>query len=258
MPHPPPFHRKQVYPALPRFFPQSIDTRHALIQGEDARHIAQVLRLRPGDRLTLCDGQGSDYQARILSLSPQEVSLELLSQSPSRSEPSLRLHLYQCCPKGDKLEWIIQKCVELGAFSITPVLSRFCVSRPDPKSAAKKGERYQKIALSAAKQSGRGLVPAVHPQIPLEQALRELSALPCSLFFYEQASLPLRQVLEKAPSSGDIGLLIGSEGGFSPEEAAQAAAAGLHTVSLGPRILRCETAPLAACTAILYATGNLE
>ena len=242
---------------MPRFFPQSIDARRALIQGEEARHIAQVLRLGPGDEITLCDGRGSDYQARITSLSPQEVALEILSQSPSRSEPTVRLHLYQCCPKGDKLDWIIQKCVELGVYAVTPVISRFCVSRPDPKSAAKKGERYQKIALAAAKQSGRGIVPTVHPQIPLEQALARLSALPCSLFFYEQAHTPLRRVLENAPPA-EIGLLVGSEGGFSPEEAAQAAAAGLHTVSLGPRILRCETAPLAACTAILYATGNLE
>lgn len=242
---------------MPRFFTQYIQDNTAFLRGEDVRHVGQVLRMRPGEELTLCDGAGTDYQARITSLSETEIALEILSSEPSRSEPSLRLHLYQCCPKGDKLEWIIQKCVELGVYDITPVLSRFCVSRPDGKSAAKKGERYQKIALSAAKQSGRGRIPTVRPQISLDKALEELAAWP-SLFFYEHSTRPLRSVLAQFLPGGDIGLLIGSEGGFSPEEAEQAASAGLQTVSLGPRILRCETAPLVACTAVLFATGNLD
>lgn len=247
---------------MPRFFTREIAGDQARITGEDVKHISQVLRMAPGDTLELCDGQGYDYQGEILELSREEVRLRLLSRCPSKSEPSLHFHLFQCIPKSDKMEWIIQKSVELGVGEITPVLSEFCVSRPDPKGAEKKGERYQKIALSAAKQSGRGKIPQVRTQIPFSQAAAQGKGLSCGLFFYEKGGLPLSRVVTAPPfplpPGASIGLLVGSEGGFSEKEARVASEAGWIPVTLGPRILRCETAPLAALAALLFATGNME
>lgn len=246
---------------MPRFFTQDITETGGCITGEDAKHIAKVLRMKVGDELTVCDTKGRDYDCMIEEIGAGEVRLKVLSVAPSQSEPDVRVHLYQAMPKADKMETIIQKAVELGAASITPVMTRRCVSRPDAKSMDKKLVRYNRIALEAAKQCGRGVVPPVLPLLELPQALEQMQRTGCPILFYENATAPAKQVIAKARESGkelEIAVLIGAEGGFDEDEVALAMERGCHILSLGKRILRCETAPLAALTILMYETGNME
>ncbi len=246
---------------MPRFFTQDITEAGGCITGEDAKHIAKVLRMKVGDELTVCDTKGRDYDCMIEEIGAGEVRLKVLSVAPSQSEPDVRVHLYQAMPKVDKMETIIQKAVELGAASITPVMTRRCVSRPDAKSMDKKLVRYNRIALEAAKQCGRGVVPPVLPLLELPQALEQMQRTGCPILFYENATAPAKQVIAKARESGkelEIAVLIGAEGGFDEDEVALAREHGCHILSLGKRILRCETAPLAALTILMYETGNME
>lgn len=246
---------------MPRFFTQDITEAGGCITGEDAKHIAKVLRMKVGDELTVCDTKGRDYDCMIEEIGAGEVRLKVLSVAPSQSEPDVRAHLYQAMPKADKMETIIQKAVELGAASITPVMTRRCVSRPDAKSMDKKLVRYNRIALEAAKQCGRGVVPPVLPLLELPQALEQMQRTGCPILFYENATAPAKQVIAKARESGkelEIAVLIGAEGGFDEDEVALAREHGCHILSLGKRILRCETAPLAALTILMYETGNME
>ncbi|MBR1764552.1 MAG: 16S rRNA (uracil(1498)-N(3))-methyltransferase [Ruminococcus sp.] len=239
---------------MPRFFIDAAPAEGITLSGETAAHIGRSLRMRVGDELVLCHG-GVDYLCRIGAMTSDEVRCEVLSSSPCENEPSLELTLFQALPKGDKMEFIIQKAVELGVSRIVPFISERCVSRPDPKSLAKKQERWQKIAEGAAMQSGRGIIPEVCGAVSFEECLRLAAAQDISYFFYELGGLSLT----RQPPVGErrVGMIIGSEGGFSPEEASAAEQAGLLTASLGRRILRCETAPLAAATALLILTGNM-
>lgn len=246
---------------MPRFFTQDITEAGGCITGEDAKHIAKVLRMKVGDELTVCDTKGRDYDCMIEEIGAGEVRLKVLSVAPSQSEPDVRVHLYQAMPKADKMETIIQKAVELGAASITPVMTRWCVSRPDAKSMDKKLVRYNRIALEAAKQCGRGVVPPVLPLLELPQALEQMQRTGCPILFYENATAPAKHIIAKARESGkelEIAVLIGAEGGFDEDEVALAREHGCHILSLGKRILRCETAPLAALTILMYETGNME
>lgn len=229
---------------------------NAVITGEDARHIALSLRMRAGERVTLCDSAGQDYQCVLTEISPAKVLLRVEEVEPSAGEPSLQITLYQALPKGDKMESIIQKSVELGVAKIVPVLTHRCVSRPDQKSMSKKLERYNRISLEAAKQCGRGRIPPVEPLIDFEEAVGRIAQAPLGIFFYENAQEPLKDALT-CRLQQEVSILIGSEGGFEPSEAAYAVEKGLLPLSLGPRILRCETAPLAAITAILYQGGEM-
>lgn len=240
---------------MPRFFTQTISAEGGIISGDDAKHISRVLRMKVGELLTACDTKGYDYDCLIESLSDREVSLRVLEVRPSQSEPDVRVSLYQAMPKGDKLELIIQKAVELGVDSITPVMTRRCVSKPDSKSMAKKLERYNRIALEAAKQSGRGKVPQVCPMLDLPQALDEMAQTSCPILFYENATAPAKQVIDGAGK--EIAVLIGSEGGFDESEVELAIQKGCQVLSLGKRILRCETAPLAALSIIMFETRNM-
>ena len=148
---------------MPRFFVPPFSGEETAVTGEDGRHIARSLRMKVGEPLTLCDGVGTDYQCEITGFSGEKVWVRVLERAPSQSEPSIKVTVYQGIPKGDKMDAIVQKAVELGACEIVPVAMRRCVSRPDEKSAAKKTARWQKIADEAAKQSGRGILPQVLP-----------------------------------------------------------------------------------------------
>lgn len=241
---------------MPRFFTKNISGGSTLIVGEDARHIARSLRCRIGEELTLCDGNGRDYACRITAIEEEQVTLEVLHSQLSKAEPPVALTLYQALPKGDKLDLIVQKAVELGVTAIVPVITRYCVSRPDEKSMEKKRERLQRIALEAAKQSGRGIIPQVQPLMTYPEALAQMVRDACAILFYEDATHPLGSVLATRPKS--ISMLIGSEGGLSTEEAQAAKEAGLAVCTMGPRILRCETAPMYALSAITYHYENSE
>ena len=239
---------------MPRFFVPDLSGDVLTLSGEDGRHAAKSLRCRVGEELELCDGGGAECLCAVAAVEGDTLTLRVVERRPSRGELPCRVSLYQGLPKGDKLELIVQKAVELGAAEIVPVLTQRCVSRPDSRAVEKKRERLQKIALEAAKQSGRGVIPQVAPLLDFPAALAEMARAACPLFFYEGGGEPLGKALSARP--GSIALMVGPEGGFDPAEAQAARNAGLRVCTLGPRILRCETAPLYALSAIGYVYEN--
>lgn len=252
---------------MPRFFadglPSALSQEELFaLEGPEAAHISRSLRMAPGEELILCDGHGFDFSAVIDQITGDQVLCRLLDRTPSRSEPSVRLTLFQAMPKLDKLELITQKAVELGVSEIVPVLTSRCISRPDQRSFQKRRERLSKIAMEAAKQSGRGIIPAVGELLSFSQALGRMTApvqdggaSPLALMCYEKEGR--RMTVPMFENQTDIRLLVGCEGGFSPEEAEQAQTLGILPIWMGERILRCETAPLAALSVIQFCTGNL-
>lgn len=236
-----------------RYFTTEITETTAFLRGADAHHLAHVMRARMGGRVTLCDGHGTDYACAVRAFSPDSVELEILSSNRNVSEANVLVTLYIGYPKQDKLETIIQKAVELGAVRVVPFFSRYCVAAP--KKEEQKNERFRRIALEAAKQSGRGIIPEVCMPMTFAAMLADAAQNELALFCYEAGGEPLHSRLGDAKR---IGVITGSEGGFSPEEADAARTAGCVSISLGPRILRCETAPIAALAAIMTLTGNLQ
>jgi len=239
---------------MPRFFLQHIDGQTAYIEGDDARHIAKSLHAKPGRELVLCDMKGTDFLCKVREIDSSLVILDILSSEPSRGEPRTYIKLYQALPKGEKFEFIVQKAVELGVSEIIPVLTSRCVSRPSYKAMEKKLVRFGRIAHEAAKQCGRGIVPPVRPLLEFQAAAAEMAGCDLPILFYEESGAPLRSLLQASP--GCISIMIGSEGGFSQSEVQLAAGLGVHTAGLGKRILRCETAPIVALSAILYQLGE--
>lgn len=247
---------------MPRFFIENVpsDSEIITITGQDANHIIKSLRMKIGEEVTVCGGQGFDFICSIAEISDGTVLLNVNDKKNTDSEPSVRITLYQGNPKGDKMELIIEKSIELGVTEIVPVLMQRSVARPDAKSAAKKHERMNKIALSAAKQCGRGIIPNVGEMLTFKQMLQKLSEHQAVIFFYECGGEPLTKVIDgiKSESLTDVAIVIGPEGGFDLGEAQQLRDAGAFTATLGRRILRTETAPLAAISAIMFATGNMD
>ena len=242
---------------MPRFFIEDIPQGRYLLEGEAGLHGAKVLRMRPGEEVTLCSGKGQDYLCQVQENTGSALALQVLEERPSQGEPQTKVIVCQCLPKGDKLETVVQKSVELGANSIWPVESRYCVAKWDQKAQAKKRARLEKIAQEAAMQSGRGIVPKVLPPARLEEVLRSAAKAEGAktVFLYEKATKGLKEGLTALPET--VFLVVGPEGGFAPEEAALARELGAELLSLGPRILRTETAPLAALAAIMYEKGEM-
>lgn len=209
--------------------------------------------MRIGDSLTACF-DGIDYICEIGSISDEVVALKVVKTQKAH-EPSIKARLYMAVPKLDKLESIVQKSTELGVCAVIPVLTNRCVSRPDKNQFSKKLQRLRRIALEAAKQSGRGIVPTVSDIISFEDCLAEMKNCDLGLVCYEKGGISLGKL--KYPENASLGLLIGSEGGFDGEEIMLAQKAGIIAVGLGDRILRCETAPIAALSIIMHLTGNM-
>ena len=240
---------------MPRFFVDYSGGDTITITNPDAHHILHSLRMAVGEELTLTC-RGTDYFCAIEAATSDEVVCRILSSVESRSEPTISLTLYQALPKGDKFETIIQKSVELGATRIVPLISRRCVSRPDDKSFSKKLERYRKIALEAAKQSGRGIVPEIAPLMSWSEAVSDAVKADTAVICYENEGG--KRFSEMTISDGQsVSLIIGSEGGFDEEEVRFAEKSGITPIWLGNRILRCETAPLAAISIIMNISGNM-
>ena len=240
-----------------RFFTDSdtVNMEIPLLTGDNAQH-AKVLRLKVGEEVLLCDGEGAECVCAIREIANGEYSLDVLSRRASETEASVRATIYMAFPKADKLEHVIQKATELGAYEIVAFPSARCVSRPDDKSLKKKLERWQKIAASAAEQSGRGRIPKVRTLSSFSAALTEAAKADKPLMFYEnEQAVTLRMALEEG-SWSTVSLLTGPEGGLDVSEVEQARAAGLQVCTLGKRILRCETAPLCALSAVMYAAGE--
>ena len=230
---------------MPRFFLSSAQTENGVFEivGEDAKHISFSLRMRVGERLTVCDGEGTDHECEIVFMDGQSVRLSVLSSVPTKTEPPIAIRLYQSVPKGDKFEYIVQKAVELGVSEIVPVFSSRCIVKPDPKSEEKKISRLSKIAQEAAKQCGRGRIPKILPFVTYAEAVRacEENAFIC---YENEKSFSLKQYLNEfsQKEAKTLSFFVGPEGGYSEGEILLAAEKGIPAVELGPRILRCETA----------------
>ncbi len=227
---------------MPRFFLPAApgEGETFTITGEDAAHISRSLRMRPGERITVAGG-GDESEAEIIRITPDAVHARALSKKRCESEPPLRYRLFQCIPKGDKFDEIIQKSVETGAAEIIPVVSSRVISRPDAASSSAKTARRRRIALNAAMQCGRGTVPTVSDPVKFEDAAREMAETP-SFFCWEEGGEPLHAVLSRIrPDGGTVSFLVGAEGGISEAEAETLKRNGAVPVWLGHRILRCET-----------------
>ncbi len=242
---------------MPRFFvPQPLTVGgQTVLDGADARHIAGALRMTVGETLTLCDGQGTDYDCTLIAVERDAVSLTVDAARPNLSEPTLKVTLYMGLPKADKMEWVLQKAVELGVIAVVPVVMTRSIARPDARDADKKRERWQRIADEAAGQSGRGILPTVEPILSWRQAAARLCS-PQTLLCYEKGGQPLGEAV--SPAETAVNLVVGPEGGIDPAEVAAIRNGGGRIVTLGPRILRCETAPLAALTVLMERTGNMK
>ncbi|WP_099205084.1 16S rRNA (uracil(1498)-N(3))-methyltransferase [Scatolibacter rhodanostii] len=243
---------------MPRFFIDTPlgDATQFLLDGENGRHISRSLRMKTGDELVLCDKLGTDYECEIQSFQEDMVVVKILSAKTNETEPATKIHLYQSLPKKDKLESVVQKVTELGCISITPVESERCISKLTDKNTDKKLARLQKIALEAAKQSGRGIIPLIHSPLSFNKAIKQAAAQGDVLFFYEKGGTPLSTAIAHAGNT--ISVFIGPEGGYAQEEADFAIQHKAIVCTLGKRILRTETAPVAALSALLFAKGDME
>ena len=238
-----------------RFFvsAEDLEKEDVSLTGENAQH-AKVLRLKPGETVLLCDGEGREAVCKVAST--DGWLLRAMERRESQSEAAVKVSVYMALPKADKLEHVIQKATELGAYEIVTFPSARCVSRPDEKSLKKKLERWEKIAASAAEQSGRGRIPKVLVLGSFSEALTRAAQADKALMFYEhEEALTLKMALSSG-SYGTVSLLTGPEGGLEEAEVTKAREAGLQVCTLGRRILRCETAPLCALSAVMYDAGE--
>ena len=238
-----------------RFFvsAEDLEKEDVSLTGENAQH-AKVLRLKPGEMVLLCDGEGREAVCKVEST--DGWLLRAMERRESQSEAAVKVSVYMALPKADKLEHVIQKATELGAYEIVTFPSARCVSRPDEKSLKKKLERWEKIAASAAEQSGRGRIPKVLVLGSFSEALTRAAQADKALMFYEhEEALTLKMALSSGGYS-TVSLLTGPEGGLEEAEVTQAREVGLQVCTLGRRILRCETAPLCALSAVMYDAGE--
>lgn len=236
-----------------RFFVNDIGPDGAVIAGEDLKHLSSVLRLKKGDHVMLSDGRGSECEGEIDRVEPGRARVKTGPWLPCVSEPHHKLTLFQCLPKTGKMEVILQKCTELGMNALVPTLSARCVVQPG-RDFDKKLQRYRKVVREAAMQSHRGFIPEVLPLVELKKA--DLSIFDTVYVAYEgEKTLTLKTAMDDMPGQR-IALFIGPEGGFEPEEVASLAKKGAQAVSLGPRILRTETAGMAMAAQILFELGE--
>ena len=246
-----------------RFFvdPENITGAQAVLTGSEARHIASVLRLAAGDAVTLFDGSGSYYETLITGVSPGRVETKIIAIKPymaMEGETLHALHLAVGLLKGKKMDLVIQKATELGVTSVRPFRSQFCAAAdPSPN----RFERWQRIAQESCKQCNRPIPPKLHGASSLEELLaaaaEERNGLQL-IFWEEEGQIPLQQALAAVPAAGSAIVLVGPEGGFSRAEVTLAAEVGFQPVTLGRRILRAETAALAAVAILQHALGNLQ
>lgn len=242
---------------MTRFFvtPEDLAAQRPELTGENAKH-AKVLRLKCGEEVLLCDGQGRECLCAVAEVADGRIGLNVLQRRDSDTEAAVLVSVYMAYPKADKLEHVIQKATELGAYEIVAFPSGRCISKPDEKSLSKKLERWQKIAASASEQSGRGRIPQVLTLPSYKAALERASQADKALLFYEnERATTLRMALESG-AYRTVSLLTGPEGGLEEKEVQQALDAGLQVCTLGKRILRCETAPLCALSAVMYDAGE--
>lgn len=234
--------------------PEQVREAQIYIEGSDVNHIKNVLRMREGEQLEISDGNNRKYLCEIETLDARTVVAKILREEEADTELESRLYLFQGLPKSDKMELIVQKAVELGVYEVIPVETRRTVVKLDAKKAAKKVERWNGIAESAAKQAGRNVIPTVTEVMTYAEAIRFASDLDVVLIPYELAEgmEETRAVIAQIERGQSVGVFIGPEGGFEVAEVEQAVEAGARVVTLGKRIMRTETAGLATLAILMY------
>lgn len=241
---------------MPRFFvpPQAVIDNKIYITGSDVNHIKNVLRMSVGEEISISDGVGRDYFGILASVEKDQIVVHIQNSWDSFVELPAKIYLFQGLPKADKMELIIQKAVELGVYQIIPVTMKRSIVKLDAKKEAKRIARWQNIAESAAKQSGRGVIPEVAAPIDFTQALEVASSMDTVLLPYEKAKSmdEARDLIRRMRGKKSIGIFIGPEGGFDEREVEAALSAGANTMTLGRRILRTETAGLAILSILMF------
>lgn len=243
---------------MPKYFtePENIKDGFIEIFSDEAKHILNVMRMEIGDTLTICDGQSNDYLCRICETGKNCLKAKIEETTKSESEPKTKITLYQGLPKSDKMELIIQKCVEIGVCRIVPVITERAVVKIEKGAKEdKKTERWQKIAESAAKQSGRGIIPAVERPMKFKDAIEEAVKNGEAIIPYENENDRGLKEFVKNSKAENIGIFIGPEGGFDTKEIEFAVENGVMSVTLGKRILRTETAGIVTSAIVLYELG---
>lgn len=238
---------------MPKFFTDrnNISDNELKIVGEDVSHIKNVLRMKIGNVINVCDGSGTDYTAEIISLNHEEVAAKIIDIKKCDAEPDVSVTLFQALPKQGKMEQIIQKCIELGIKEIVPVYTSRCVVKPTNKQA-----RWQKVAEAAAKQCGRGIIPKVTETVDFNRAIEMVSSFRKKIMLYEcEEKVNLHGMLKD--KIDNIAILVGPEGGFDVSEVEKAQNSGVTTVTLGKRILRTETAAAAVLPIIMYEQNEI-
>ena len=239
-----------------RFFvePSQIGEKEIVITGPDVNHIRNVLRMRAGEELLAADGQGSEYRCILRELQDSEIRAEICRKLSGSAELPSRITLFQGLPKSDKMDLIIQKCVELGVFRIVPVTTKRTVVKLDAKKEESRRKRWTAVSESAAKQSGRGIIPEISGVQSFREAVEEAGELDVCLIPYEKAEnmARTREILSGIPAGASIGVFIGPEGGFEEEEVREAMEAGARPITLGRRSLRTDTAGMAVLAMLGY------
>lgn len=248
---------------MARFFvsPEAVDrdSGRIYINGGDVNHIKNVLRLGEGEHLEISDGSLNEYDARIETFEKDRITAAIVKASKNSTEPPIEVTLYQGIPKSDKMDLIIQKCVELGVSRVVPVITgRTVVKFGSGRDAAEKTARWQKISLEASKQCGRGRIPVVTEPVKLEKALKDARGYELCIIPYEKESVRGIAAVLTAGKFRNAGVFIGPEGGFTEDEIRLARDSGAAPVSLGPRILRTETAGLAVLSILMYEAGDMR
>lgn len=239
---------------MPKFFKPEIEGKESIVlSDETAKHIAKSLRMKAGDEVVLCDGKGFEYGCIITQIKKDSVELKVCFKTEAQSEPDVKVEIYQGVPKGDKLAEVVRKCTELGVSAFHPVIMKRSVARPEGKSAVNKLLRLSKVACEAAEQSRRGIIPRIYDFEDYESAIKSISAERIILF-YENGGEKLNTILKryKAEKIKSIALVIGPEGGFEESEVELAKSCSAQVATLGKRILRTETAPVAAAANVFY------
>lgn len=238
---------------MPKFFvrKESINDHTITLEGENAKHIGSVLRAKTGDIITVGDGDGRDYECEITEITKKAVIAKITDIFTNDNEPDIKLTLYQALPKADKMELVIQKCIEIGVDRIVPVKTEHAVVKLEGKEE-KKLQRWNKIAEAAAKQCGRGKIPIVDRVMTFKEAINEAISLDSAIIPYEKEKENSLKTFAKGFKGKSIGIFIGPEGGFSNDEIDFAISNGVKSVTLGKRILRTETAGLVTSVILLY------
>lgn len=225
------------------------------VTGEKYNHIINSLRMSVGETAIFCDGHGIDYECSLINIDQKSADFKIIESFPNKTEPSLKITIFQCLTKGDKMDEMVKRCVQFGAYQIVPVISNRCVSRPDKKSSAKKIERYNKIARSSAMQSMRGVIPIVSEFVDFKCAISKMTEFSSAFICYENERNNI--INSSLLSKDNIAFLIGPEGGLDQSEVDYAKCNGVGSVSLGKRILRTEDAASFLIPILLLLTDNL-